>query len=116
MDEHTPGTMVGQTGSSNDKTSEKLSNMTEQVAEKAKTMSHKAYEVGEQAEERAEEFLVNVANTVKQHPLSTLAIAAGLAFAVGALWKIRSSSRQSRVDALLAHLPALPSRQSIWPR
>jgi ElaB/YqjD/DUF883 family membrane-anchored ribosome-binding protein len=117
MPDQTPGTVRGHTGSSmDDKTSENLSNVTEQVVEKVKSISHKAYEVGEQVEERAEDVLSSVANTMKQHPLGTLAIAAGLAFAVGALWKIRSASRESRVNALLAHLPTLPSRQSILPR
>jgi ElaB/YqjD/DUF883 family membrane-anchored ribosome-binding protein len=53
------------------------------------------------------------AEMVKEHPFATLAVAAGLAFAVGALWKIRSSSKQSRLDALLAQLP---DRHALMPR
>ena len=115
MHEPTPGTIGSQTGSSMyDKTSDKLSHTTEQVAQTAKVLSHKAYRVGEQVEERAKEVLGDIANTAKQHPLATLAIAAGLAFAVGALWKIRSSaSQQSRFDALLAHFanPSQPAER-----
>jgi len=46
-----------------------------------------------------------------------LAIAAGLAFAVGALWKLgQQRQSQSRLDSWLAHLPELPSRQTLLPR
>jgi ElaB/YqjD/DUF883 family membrane-anchored ribosome-binding protein len=62
---------------------------------------------------RAEEVVSDVASTVKEHPLATLAIAAGLAFAVGALWKLRTPSRQSQVEALLARLPELPKAERI---
>jgi ElaB/YqjD/DUF883 family membrane-anchored ribosome-binding protein len=80
--------------------------------------------------ERAGEYIANKARTAteetgrlagevaaaaRQRPFTTIAIAAGLAFAVGALWKIRTN-RQSNMDALLARLPELPSRGSLWPR
>jgi hypothetical protein len=67
--------------------------------------------------ERAEEAVSDVVSTVKEHPIATLAIAAGLAFALGALWKLRTPSRQSQVEALLARLPDLPRAErirSIW--
>jgi ElaB/YqjD/DUF883 family membrane-anchored ribosome-binding protein len=65
---------------------------------------------------RVGEYAGEVGDTVKQHPYATIAIAAGLAFAVGALWKIRSSRRQSHLDALVSRLPALPSSDRLFSR
>jgi hypothetical protein len=62
---------------------------------------------------RAEEIVDDIASIVKEHPYATLAIAGGLAFAIGALWKLRSPTRQSRVDALMARLPDLPTAERI---
>jgi hypothetical protein len=63
--------------------------------------------------ERAEEVMSDVASTVKEHPMATLAIAAGIAFALGALWKLRTAPRQSQLEALLARLPDLPKAERI---
>lgn len=63
--------------------------------------------------ERAEEVMSDVVSTVREHPMATLAIAAGLAFALGALWKLRTPSPQSQVEALLARLPELPKAERI---
>jgi hypothetical protein len=52
-----------------------------------------------------------LANAVKERPYVTLAIAAGLAFAVGAVWKLNARRPQSRLESLLAQLAELtPSR------
>jgi DUF883 C-terminal glycine zipper region len=64
--------------------------------------------------ERTEEVMNDVASTVKEHPLATLAIAAGLAFAIGALWKLRTPARQSQVEALLDRLPKAERIRSMW--
>src|SRR5262245_12634194 len=54
---------------------------------------------------------------IAQHPYTTVAIVAGLAFAVGALWKLGQSRQpQSRLDAWLAQLPELPRRDHLLPR
>lgn len=84
----------------------------DQLGEAAVHVKETAKVVGSEVAARADRG----AEMVKEHPFATLALAAGLAFALGALWKMHSSSKQSRVDALLAHLPTLPSRQTIWPR
>ena len=65
---------------------------------------------------RVGEYAGEVGDTVKQHPYATIAIAAGLAFAVGALWKIRSSRRQSHLDALVSRLPEFPSTDRLFSR
>ena len=69
-------------------------------------------EIGERAGTMANE----IGAAIKERPYTTLAIAAGLAFAVGALWKLQQRQSQSRLDAWLARLPELPSRESLLPR
>jgi hypothetical protein len=67
--------------------------------------------------ERAGTMAGELGAAIKERPYTTLAIAAGLAFAVGALWKLGQQRQpQSRLDALLAQLPELPSRESLLPR
>ena len=63
-----------------------------------------AMELGERAWERAATAGETVSQTARQHPI---AIIAGLAFAVGALWKTGRSRQPSRVDSLLARLASL---------
>jgi glycine zipper-containing protein DUF883 len=63
--------------------------------------------------ERARELGSEVSAVVKEHPLTTIAIAAGLAFAVGALWKIGRPSPQSQLAALRSRLPDLPSSKQL---
>lgn len=58
---------------------------------------------------RATAVASDVADNVKQHPYTTLFVAAGLAFTVGALWKVRAASRQSQLEQLMAYAQGLPS-------
>jgi hypothetical protein len=67
-------------------------------------------ELGEQAFDRTTEAAAAARDTVKEHPIATLAIVAGLAFAVGALWKIGKSGQQTRVDSLLSRLGDLQNQ------
>jgi ElaB/YqjD/DUF883 family membrane-anchored ribosome-binding protein len=83
--------------------------ITEGVEERNEGLMQRAAELGG----RAEEVVGDVAATAKEHPFATLAIAAGLAFAIGALWKLRTPARQSQVEALLARLPELPTAKSV---
>jgi hypothetical protein len=66
-----------------------------------------AAEFGESALERGTEAAAVARDTVKQHPMATLAVIGGLAFAVGALWKISQSRQRSPVDSLLGRLSDL---------
>ena len=64
--------------------------------------------------ERAGTMAGELGTAIKERPYTTLAIAAGLAFAVGALWKLGQQRQpQSRLDAWRAQMPELPSRQSL---
>ena len=55
---------------------------------------------GEAAVERGTEAAALARDTVKEHPIATLAVIAGLAFAVGALWKIGHARQRSPVNSL----------------
>jgi hypothetical protein len=56
------------------------------------------------------DFAAAARDTVQEHPIATLAIVAGLAFAVGALWKVGQSRQQTPVDALLSRLGELQNQ------
>jgi hypothetical protein len=57
-----------------------------------------------------------LAGAIREHPYTTLAIAAGLAFAVGAIWKLGRPRPQTRFETLLSQLPDLPNRERLVPR
>lgn len=63
--------------------------------------------------ERAKELSSDASAVVKEYPLATIAIAAGLAFAVGALWKIGRPAPKSHLAALRSQLPDLPSSKQL---
>jgi hypothetical protein len=65
---------------------------------------------------RAAGLAGDLGTVVRDRPYTTLAVAAGLAFAVGALWKLGHQRPQSRWDALMAGLPELPARDDLLPR
>ncbi len=66
--------------------------------------------------ERSLDLAGEVVTVVKARPYTALTIAAGLAFAVGALWMVGRQRPQSRLDAWRARLPELPTRDSLVPR
>ena len=74
-------------------------------------------EFGEQILDRTAQAATVTVDTIKEHPIATLAIVAGVAFAVGALWKLGSSRPETRADSLLSRLgelqAQLPQRRRI---
>ena len=60
-------------------------------------------------------FASEVVGAIKERPYATLAVAGGLAFAIGALWMVRRQQPQSAYEAMLSRLPSLPDRQNLWP-
>jgi hypothetical protein len=66
-----------------------------------------ATEIGRQALDQASEAATVARDTVKEHPITTLAVVGGLAFAIGALWKLQRSSKTSHVDTLMECLSGL---------
>jgi hypothetical protein len=85
--------------------------MTDEVKDRARKAYDTARDVGGQAMERTSEATRAVADTARQHPIGTLVVVAGLAFAVGALWKMRSDSRRSQIDSLMSQLSDFAQRQ-----
>jgi hypothetical protein len=60
-------------------------------------------------------FASEVVGAIKERPYTTMAVAGGLAFAIGALWMVRRQQPQTTYEAMLARLPSLPDRQSLLP-
>ena len=60
---------------------------------------------GNQTLIRLEGMVGDAASTLKEHPYAAVAVVAGLAFAVGALWKLRPRSQHTQLEHLMAHLP-----------
>ena len=68
-------------------------------------------ELAEEALDRADEWLKPTGLSIKEHPMTVLAVVGGLAFAAGAaFWMMKSSRQQSRYDQVLATLSELPRR------
>ena len=70
----------------------------------------KTRELAEEALDRADEFLKPVGLSIKQRPMTVLAVVGGLAFAAGAFWMFKKSHKQSRCEEVLATLSDLPRR------
>ena len=70
----------------------------------------KTRELAEEALDRADEFLKPVGLSIKERPMTVLAVVGGLAFAAGALWMFSKSRQQSRYDEVVATLSDLPRR------
>ena len=77
--------------------------ISEQVADRTK-------ELAAEALDRADDWLKPTGLSIKERPMTVLAVIGGLAFAAGALWMMRSSKQQSRYDALVGTLSDLPRR------
>jgi len=72
-----------------------------------KSSSEQAAELGQHALDQATEAATIARDTVKEHPITTLVAIGGLAFALGALWKLQRSSKTTRVDRLMDRLSEL---------
>jgi len=70
----------------------------------------KTRELAQEALDRADEFLKPVGLSIKERPMTVLALVGGVAFAAGAFWMLKSSRQQSRYDQVLATLSDLPRR------
>jgi hypothetical protein len=79
--------------------------------ENAEGIIDQVSELGARAETMAEEL----AAAIKERPYTTLAIAAGLAFAVGAIWKIGHRQPPTRIEALRARMPDMRGRMPELP-
>ena len=67
-------------------------------------------ELAEEALDRADEWLKPTGLSIKERPMTVLAVVGGLAFAAGAAFWMLKSQKQSRYDEVLATLSDLPRR------
>ena len=60
-------------------------------------------------------FASEAVTAMKERPYTTIAVAGGLAFALGALWMVRRQP-QTNYEAMLSRLPTLPDGHSLLPK
>lgn len=72
--------MAGQAADFAERTSEEIQRVAQNVVDQGR-------EASEQIQEVAQNFKTAVDKSVKDQPLTTLAVAAGVGFVIGALWK-----------------------------
>jgi ElaB/YqjD/DUF883 family membrane-anchored ribosome-binding protein len=86
------------------------------AGEQTEATMEKVSETARDAGRRAVNLTEDIADAIRQRPYTALAVAGGLAFAVGALWRLGQQRPHTRLDSLLSHLPELPDRDSLIPR
>jgi hypothetical protein len=74
----------------------------------------RARELGEHALDRADTFLRPVGLSIRERPMTCLAVVGSLAFAAGAVWMLRNSRQQSRKDEFLHQLSEYARRPRWW--
>ena len=77
--------------------------MSEQAIDRTK-------ELAEEALDRADEWLKPTGLSIKERPMTVLAVVGGLAFVAGAAFWMLKSQKQSCYDEVLATLSDLPRR------
>ena len=74
-----------------DELADKATNLAERAGEQvdrvAQTVADQGRQATEQIQEVADNFKTALDKSVRDQPLTTLAVAAGLGFVIGALWK-----------------------------
>src|SRR5262245_31071374 len=74
----------------------------------------RARELGEEALDRAEAMLRPVGLSIRERPMTCLALVGGFAFAAGAVWMLRNSRRQSRMDEFMQQVSEFARRPRWW--
>jgi hypothetical protein len=92
----------------------KYGGVADQVAEGTQAAAQKAREYGEEAMDRADEWLKPVGLSIRERPMTCLAVVGGLAFAAGAVWMLRNSRQQSRTDEILSQMSDAMRRARWW--
>jgi hypothetical protein len=83
--------------------------------EETQSTMEKVSETAQEAGRQAVSLTEDIADAIRERPYTALAIAAGIAFAAGALWKLGPNRPQGRLESLLEHLPELPGRDRLMP-
>jgi hypothetical protein len=74
----------------------------------------RAREFGEEALDRADAMLRPVGLSIRERPMTCLALVGGVAFAAGAVWMLRNSRRQSRMDEFMQQVSEFARRPRWW--
>ena len=69
---------------------DRLGAITEKAEEMIDSLGDQARACSDKAQDAAENFKPYVVKSLREQPIATLVVAAGLAFALGALWKKQS--------------------------
>ena len=83
----TPNTRAGDYGRTAEDLADKAANLAEKAGEQIQGLADQGRLAGEQVQVVADNFKTAVDKSVKDQPLTTLAVAAGIGFVIGALWK-----------------------------
>ena len=84
--------------------------LSDEIAERTRAAADKTIELGKDALDQADAWLKPVGLSIKERPMTCLAVVGGLAMAAGALWMLRPSRRQSQVSDFFSQLSDLPQR------
>ena len=77
----------------------------------AKDLYDQATETAQDVAERAVETAGSIGAAVRERPYTSLALAAGFAFVVGAMWKSGGRRPRSQWESLVARMPDVPVQE-----
>ena len=83
---------------------EEAASVADDVKERTQAAADKAMELGQEALDKADEYLKPVGLSIKEKPMTVLAVVGGLAFAAGALWMMRPRRHTSQINDLVSQL------------
>jgi hypothetical protein len=83
---------------------EQAGTLSDQIAEGAKSAADKTVELAGDALDQVDEWLNPIGLSIKEKPMTCLAVLGGIAFAAGAVWMLRSSRQQSQLSNLVSQL------------
>ncbi len=83
---------------------EEVASVADDVKERTQAAADKAMELGQEALDKADEYLKPVGLSIKEKPMTVLAVVGGLAFAAGALWMMRPRRHTSQINDLVSQL------------
>ena len=87
-----------------DEVKERTQGAADKAMEMGQDAADKAMEFGQEALDKADEWLKPVGLSIKEKPMTVLAVVGGVAFAAGALWMMRPQRHNSQMSDLAAQL------------
>jgi hypothetical protein len=70
----------------------------------------------DEVSDRVSTLTSDVVRAIEERPYTSLAIAGGLAFAIGALWMLKRQQQRSSFERLCSQLPSFPGTGDWLPR